>query len=587
MSQNQYLPAGSYQLTSSNISVTINAQIEQNGSLVNCTPLTYTAQQTNTIGDIAISNGALSIIPGNGSAPNADNQLGIYVPAGSYQVSGQNITITLNAECETASGDLVQSAPLIYPAVNGAIVTDISNNNGSLDFNITPIATQGKCFISSFGNRFMVNGVALSADTAINNTTDLLADVNLNYMATAVIPQLVYLNVNTIRVYQVDSTLSHDRVMRLLATNGIYVMVELVTPEICVNRMNPAYSLSLYQRGTRVIDAFQKYHNTLAFSVGNEVIFPGEMYTQLNDNVAATVALENSCAAVMKSFIRDMKAYMTAQNYRAVPVGMAMQDGPQASLPNPGLIGTDVVAEFYASGDEASRADYIGINSYRYVNGGPMQSYDGLAQEVQLLPVPVFLTESGGLTFPTPGQPPLTRDWKIVSHVLQASNLYSQLSGQVAFQFFEKGAYFGLYNQLASAPLTQTTWGGAPNLAAQFAICEGISLPPLPATAITNPPSNFDPALLPNPAPNITVTVNNYATVGLDVVQLGTVLASLPAGTADTPSSTSVSVCQQLELYILNPSGWALCCDVAVTDLQDGIVIDNNVSWGGSCNVLP
>lgn len=471
-----------------------------------------------------------------------------------------------------------------------------------------PISTNGKAFVDANNNRFMVQGVGLTSNFQVNGTLDLLADANLTYMTNIVLPLLQSLNVNMIRVYQVDYTLGHELVMSRLATNGIGVMVELVTPAVCINRIAPVYSPALYQQGASVVAAFQQFDNTVAFSVGNEVVFPGVIYNnfltawqnanpgktpdpqQLLQIVQLAVNCELACAAVEKSFIRDMKAYMSANSYRAIPVGMAMQDGPQASLVNPGLIGTDVVAEFYACGDPASAADYIGINTYRYINTsvpGPMNSYDGLANEVLTIPIPVFLTES------TAVNPPYPRDWAIVDQMYSEALLYDNLSGQVAFEFFENTTTndnFGLYNQPTNptATPTPTTLGGASSLATQFAGYTQLEVP-TPATSPSACPTACAPALLPNPAPNITVTVMNYATVALAVVQNGTVMANLAAAASPTsPSSTPVQVCDQLELYILEPEptgSWPTVCTVAVSGFADGDTILNNVPWGGACNV--
>jgi len=400
-----------------------------------------------------------------------------------------------------------------------------------------------------------------------------------------------------VRVYQVDYTLSHQLVMNLLEKNGIGVMVELVTPEVCVNRINPVYTYSLYQQGAKVIDAFHKFANTLLFSVGNEVVFPGVIYEHFKD-VKEAVDCEKACASVMKSFLRDMKAYMKTKGYRAVPVGMAMQDGPQASVNPPGLIGTDVVAQFYACGDATQRADYIGINTYRYVNSktpGPMNSYDGLANEVHTLPIPVVLTESIGVNFPNGStNPPYTRDWAIVDQTYTEKLLYQNLSGQVAFELFantETNDFFGLYNQPTDlTSLTPTAYGGADYLATQFAPSSPpLNLPiPPPVTSPSACPPACTPALLPNPAPNITVTVMNYATEVLNVVQNDTVMATLPAAAShDFPTSTKVHVFDQFPLYILQPVGksWPMVCNVAVNKFANGDTISNNVQWGRACNV--
>jgi len=124
--------------------------------------------------------------------------------------------------------------------------------------------------------------------------------------------------------------------------------------------------------------------------------------------VTRAVNPEEMDAAVQKSLIRDAKQYLKSKG-RAIPVGMAMQDGPTESIPpsEAGLVGTEVVAQYYACGANDERADYIGINSYRYVPGGPMDAYDGLARAVKTFPVPAFLAESGALGTNA-------RDWLIV-----------------------------------------------------------------------------------------------------------------------------------------------------------------------------
>jgi 1,3-beta-glucanosyltransferase GAS1 len=469
---------------------------------------------------------------------------------------------------------------------------------------ISEISTNGKAFVDASGKRFMVRGIALSTAMKMDDTNDLLADANHDYIKNIILPHFTYMGVNTVRVYQVDPTQSHKKVMNLLADNGIYVMVGLATQDISVDRMDPHYTSALYQRGTDVIDEFQQYSNTLVFSVGNEVIFPGEMYAILKKkgvlhSGAATAVLENSCAAVIKSFIRDMKAYLKSNGYRQIPVGMAMQDGAQVSMPDSNLIGTNVVAQYYAAGSADERADYIGINTYRYVNPstghGPLNAYDGLAAEVSTLPVPVFLTESGGLNIPAHETVPnSSRDWTIVTQVFNNPTLYQQLSGQIAFEFFEKDAYHGLFvqNSDPTKDLKIFTYGdknkydgGYNQLAAQFQTAKRISVPPAgTATSPSTAPANFNPSLLPSPKPTIPVSIENYAAVELKVVQNTSVIATLPRATnASTPSSTSVVVANLWPLLIqqeVNPTDWVPVCQVATSALVANAVIKNNVTWG-------
>jgi hypothetical protein len=461
---------------------------------------------------------------------------------------------------------------------------------------ISTISIIGKAFVDESGNRFIVRGVALSP----NRDVDLLSDDYSDYMKNYVIPQLVYLNVNMIRVYQIDESKIHKTVMDLLAQNNIYVMVGMVTPAVSVNRMKPQYTLALYNRTTTIASEFCNYNNTFAFSVGNEVVFPGEIYenTSPPEDAAKANSIIQNDAAVMKSLIRDVKIYMSACSLRMVPVGMAMQDGPSSTL-TWGGIGTDIVAEFYAGGDPTERADFIGINTYRYVNSktsGPMNSYDGLANEVANIPVPVFLTETGGFE-----SPPYERDWAIVAQLYTEQLLSQNLSGQVAFQFFEKGAGFGLYTEMPAAsanptasgiPLVQTKLGGAINLSRQYFESSQLHLPPMP-TPVPDPstcPSACNPALIPCPVPNINIIIKNYSPSVLKALQSGSVLADLPAGTPSNPTSTKVMVSGAVNLLIQqeeSPQQWISVCQVAANKLIDGLVVQTNVPWGDgvACNI--
>ena len=326
---------------------------------------------------------------------------------------------------------------------------------------------------------------------------DLLSDDNLDLMNSTIIPKLSYLNVNMIRVYQVSPSNSHVKAMHTLARNGIYVMVGLATSTHSVKQMTGEYSQSTFDHAARLVDEFQAYDNTLCFSVGNEVEFPGQQAANLKaenpgrtsaDIVRMTIALELKVAQAMRSFARDVKNHIRINGYRPIPVGCAMQDGPQTSWestnPNAyqvGLIGTDIIAQYYASGDASERMDYIGINTYRYVPGGPMSAYDGLACEATPLPVPVILTETGGLG----GQ----RTWEIVPKLYTRAQLYPQLSGQVAFQMLEEGAGYGLFDvhyNGGTVTLTATANGGAGDLSSEFGTAAREPLKPVAITPIVS-----------------------------------------------------------------------------------------------------
>ncbi len=478
-----------------------------------------------------------------------------------------------------------------------------------------PISINGKAFYDASTNqRFMARGVALSAAGTALRVDDLLSDDNLDLMNSTIIPKLSYLNVNMIRVYQVSPSNSHVKAMHTLARNGIYVMVGLATSTHSVKQMTGEYSQSTFDHAARLVDEFQAYDNTLCFSVGNEVEFPGQQAANLKaenpgrtsaDIVRMTIALELKVAQAMRSFARDVKNHIRINGYRPIPVGCAMQDGPQTSWestnPNAyqvGLIGTDIIAQYYASGDASERMDYIGINTYRYVPGGPMSAYDGLASEATPLPVPVILTETGGLG----GQ----RTWEIVPKLYTRAQLYPQLSGQVAFQMLEEGAGYGLFDvhyNGGTVTLTATANGGAGDLSSEFGTAAREPLKPV-AVAPTSPTTPLASAgssptiniiwptgLLPLKtyrSPNATITVENYAAAEVQIVQNGKVMGTVGSAVSGTqPTCGKVKVVAGVSLSMQGDvdGNWDMVCSVPAKKVANNITVKNNVPWGGICPI--
>ncbi|MDH4471643.1 MAG: hypothetical protein QE487_03495 [Fluviicola sp.] len=484
------------------------------------------------------------------------------------------------------------------------------------------ISTSGKAFVDTSGNRFVVRGVALSASgVSALMIDDILADDHNPLMVNTIIPKLVSLNVNCIRVYQVNPANSHALSMASLEASGIYVMVGLATSTYSVKQMTGEYSYGTFLHAAGIIDEFYAYNNTLCFSVGNEVEFPGQQASNLNSVAPAgtaastivtdTIALEIAVAQAMKSFARDVKAYIKTKNPQStIPVGVAMQDGPQTSWesgnPNAyqlGIIGTDIIAQYYASGAVEERMDFIGINSYRYQSGTTgTNAYDTLGAECKPLPVPVFLTETGALATP--------RTWAIVPQMYTDTNLYPQLSGQVAFQLLEEGSGYGLYdvtNSSGTITLTASTNGGATALGTQY----GLPVPSPLNSASTTPsgttvaPTSFGQSPIVNvtwpdsllapytyQSADASITIENYALNEVQITQMGTVMGTIAAATnTTTPTSQTMNVYSghAISIQAQNPSDstWDALCGVAAANVVAGITVQTNVSWGvySGCNV--
>ena len=127
----QYLPKGSYLKTSTDIEITINANCETLEGIPNDTTLTYSADQTGNLTDIANTNGQLTLESVGPLEPNPNTLLGKFAPAGSYQQTSQDVEITISAQCLNDKQSAVPSI-LTYSTADAKTFTDIKNVNGVL-----------------------------------------------------------------------------------------------------------------------------------------------------------------------------------------------------------------------------------------------------------------------------------------------------------------------------------------------------------------------------------------------------------------------------------------------------------------------
>jgi hypothetical protein len=85
---------------------------------------------------------------------------------------------------------------------------------------------------------------------------------------------MVVCQVNTIRVYNVNPTTNHDLCMSIFNSAGIYVIVDVNSPQMSINRAEPwtSYYAGYLSYVFSNIENFKNYPNTLAFFAANEVI---------------------------------------------------------------------------------------------------------------------------------------------------------------------------------------------------------------------------------------------------------------------------------------------------------------------------
>lgn len=236
------------------------------------------------------------------------------------------------------------------------------------------------------------------------------------------------LHINAIRVYQVDPTASHDKVMKLLSDNGIYVLVGAVNNTANVGSPTSQY----YQRLHDVADAFCQYDNVMGFSISNEAINPG------GGSPGYDIPSKIRAAA------KDLRSYMSSKSYRIVPVGMAMRDDPQYTIP---------AAKAYMAGSAENRVDFLGYNLERWATGpisGKISAYYNFVSKLQgYNPVPVVLTEFG-----VSSDTLNPRQYKQVPYIYGVDDLTQSgmpninmadiVSGGFAFRYLERRYGWGL-----------------------------------------------------------------------------------------------------------------------------------------------
>jgi hypothetical protein len=123
-----FIPAGSYQESATDFSVTLTAACLDINKIPVESTLSFNTSQLNGICDIANDNGSLQLVSGTTTPVNTSNP---FIPAGSYQNSSSVQQIIISASCKTGTGSS-KISQLTYLGTQAASLTDIMNNNGNL-----------------------------------------------------------------------------------------------------------------------------------------------------------------------------------------------------------------------------------------------------------------------------------------------------------------------------------------------------------------------------------------------------------------------------------------------------------------------
>ncbi|CCK69001.1 1,3-beta-glucanosyltransferase KNAG_0B05690 [Huiozyma naganishii CBS 8797] len=279
-----------------------------------------------------------------------------------------------------------------------------------------------KFFNSRTSNQFFMKGIAYQPrrddhEMEVNQRNDVFETKYIDPLAEPSIclrdlPYLNKLGVNTIRVYSIDPTKSHDVCMEALKKENIYVLIDLSEPDVSIIRDNPVWSVEIWKRYKDVVDSMEQYPNVLGFFAGNEVT---------NDNT------NTDASPFVKAAIRDLKKYMEEQKYRAIPVGYSTNDDVDTRMS---------LAQYYVCGDVT--ADFYGINMYEWCGYSSFgtSGYKERTEEFENYPVPVFFSEFGcNLVRPRPFTevgalfgPKMSKVW----------------SGGLVYMFFEEENGYGV-----------------------------------------------------------------------------------------------------------------------------------------------
>ncbi|KAI9300182.1 Glucanosyltransferase, partial [Cunninghamella echinulata] len=197
---------------------------------------------------------------------------------------------------------------------------------------LNPIVIKGHKFFDAITkDQFFIKGVAYQPRTGVNSL-DPLADPNACARDAELMKKL---GLNVIRVYQVDPTKDHTECMNLFAEAGIYLMLDIASPQNCINRETPEYTLQLFNGYKATVDAFHDYDNMIAYIAGNEV-------TNDKKNTLAS--------AYVKAAVRDIKAYIKSTKTKYIPVGYASNDDEYVR---------DPIKDYFACGPEDEQVSFF------------------------------------------------------------------------------------------------------------------------------------------------------------------------------------------------------------------------------------
>jgi 1,3-beta-glucanosyltransferase GAS3 len=188
------------------------------------------------------------------------------------------------------------------------------------------------------------------------------------------------LQINTLRVYNLNPDVNHDECASIFNAAGIYMILDVNSPlpNQSLNRGAPweSYSEDYLARVFQVVENFKAFPNLLGFFSGNEVI-----------NEESVVEVPQYIRAVT----RDMKDYIAKQADRQIPVGYSAADVRPMLADTAGYLSCSI------SEEASSKIDLFGLNSYSWCGESSFKEseYNVLVDDFKDTTVPIFFSEYG------------------------------------------------------------------------------------------------------------------------------------------------------------------------------------------------
>ncbi|KAJ5102406.1 hypothetical protein NUU61_004628 [Penicillium alfredii] len=245
---------------------------------------------------------------------------------------------------------------------------------------VAPLEVKGKDFVNSKTNdRFQIIGVDYQpgGESGFSSKNDPLSNGDICLRDAALMQRL---GLNTIRVYNLDPNLNHDKCASIFNAAGIYMILDVNSPlsNGALNRGKPwtSYNDKYYEQVFGVIEAFKTFNNVLGFFAGNEVINEDATY---------------STPKYVRAVVRDMKEYISKHADRDIPVGYSAADVRDI------LMDTANYFECELKNSTSSRADFFGLNSYSWCGDSNFEKsgYDTLTEDFSNATLPIFFSEYG------------------------------------------------------------------------------------------------------------------------------------------------------------------------------------------------